>query len=50
VGFDEVFAALAPSMITNAAGFISDFAPVFAGLVGIAFAGYALMVVRRFIS
>jgi len=50
MGFSSVFATLADDMISNATGFIGDFSPILAGLVGIAFAGYALIQVRRFIG
>jgi len=50
MGFSSVFTSLASSMISNASGFISDFAPILAGLAGIAFAGYALYQVRRFLG
>lgn len=50
MGFATVFSSLSSSIIGNATGFISDFSPILAGLVGIAFAGYALMQVRRFIG
>ena len=50
MGFATVFSSLSSSMISNASGFISDFAPIMAGLIGIAFAGYALVVLRRFIG
>lgn len=50
MGFSTVFSGIASDMITKAAGFIGDFSPILAGVVGIAFAGYALMVLRRFVS
>lgn len=40
---------LTPNIVLKAAAFIGDFAPLLAIVVGIALAGYALLVVRRFI-
>lgn len=50
MGFSGVFSNLSTTMITNAAGFIADFSPILGGLVGVAFAGYAILVIRRFIG
>lgn len=50
MGFSTVFTSLASGMVYEAAGFITDFMPVFQILVGIAMAGYALLVLRRFIG
>lgn len=50
MGFATVFSTLAPMMIDTAAGFISDFNPILAAMVGIALAGFALLILRRFIG
>jgi len=50
MGFDTEITAIAGSMLTNAQGFVSDFAPILAIVTGIAFAGYALITLRRFLS
>lgn len=50
MGFATVFASLNGQMISNAASFIGDFQPILAGVVGISFAGFALLILRRFIG
>lgn len=49
MGFSSVFSDLTPSVILRATQFVSDFSPFLAIVTGIAVAGYAIVVIRRFI-
>jgi len=50
MGFATVITSITGSMLSSAQGFITDFAPLLALVTGIAFAGMALVTIRRFLS
>lgn len=50
MGFDTVLTTLAASMGSNAVALVDAFAPVLALFVGVSLGGYALIVLRRFLS
>jgi len=50
MGFATEFTSLGSTMITKASGFISDLLPIIGAVAGLAFAGLALVYVKRFFS
>lgn len=50
MGFAALITSLTVAVLGNAQGFMADFAPLLALITGIALAGYALVVLRRFLS
>lgn len=49
MGFGSAISSMVPDVISKASGFVTDFGGIMAIIVGIAVAGYALQMVRRFI-